>query len=503
MADREGALELVVRGGQVVTPAGVVACDVGISKGRIARLGHGLRGERELDASERIVFPGGIDSHCHIEQESSLGGVMTADDFASATRSAAHGGNTTVIPFACQRRGDSLARVVEAYDALARGKAHIDYTFHLLVTDPTERVLTEELPGLISTGYRSVKLYMAYERMRVTDLQMLRVMEVAREAGALVIVHAENWDMIQWATANLFRDGRTEPRFHPDSHPSAAEVDAVARVSRLAELVGVAVLVLHVSTPGAIEELRRARLRGARVYAETCPQYLYLTAGDMSAPGPEAAKLCCSPPLRDAAAQEALWQAIGDGFFDLVSSDHCPYRFDETGKLVNAANPTFRQVPNGLPGLETRLPLLFSGGVATGRISLEAFAALTATNAARLYGLHPRKGVIAEGSDADLAIWDPNRRVRLGAEILHDNAGYTPYEGVEVTGWPVTVISRGRVLVEHGAFSAVRGGGQLLLAPDTRAPQGVEVDRSRGVHASRGAERVEPVAPDSRAPRAI
>jgi dihydropyrimidinase len=464
-------LELVVRDGAVVTETGVERCDVGISGGQIVRLGDALCGLREIDASNLIVLPGGIDSHCHIEQESSLGGVMTADDFASATRSAAYGGNTTVIPFACQCHGDSMVEVVETYGALAEVKAHIDYTFHLMVTDPTEQVVSQELPQLITTGYRSIKLYMAYERMRVNDLQMLTVMEVAREAGALVIVHAENWDMIQWATAKLCAEGQTDPRFHPKSHPAAAEVDAVGRVVVMSDLVDAPVLVLHVSTPGAVERLRQAKARGTKVYAETCPQYLYLTAADMDVPGPEAAKLCCSPPLRDAATQEALWEAIGEGLFDLVSSDHCPYRFDRTGKLVNAAEPTFKQVPNGLPGLEARLPLLFSGGVAEGRISIEDFASLSATNAARLYGIYPRKGVIAEGSDADLALWDPDRRVRLGAAMLHDNAGYTPYEGIEVTGWPVSVISRGRVIVEQGRFSAERGSGQLLLAPDRAAAE--------------------------------
>ncbi len=457
-------LDLVIRDGEVVLPEGPRRCDVGVRDGLIATIGQGLGADHEIDASGRLILPGGIDSHCHIEQESSLGGVMTADDFASATRSAAFGGNTAVIPFACQRKGDSLTEVVEGYRALAEAKAHIDFTFHLMVTDPTEALLRRELPDLIDQGYRSVKLYMAYELMRVSDLQMLQVMEVARDHDALVVVHAENWDVIQWATARLVAEGHTEPRFHPSSHPPEAELDAVQRLTCLTSLVDVPVLVLHMSTPGAVEELRRARARGARMYAETCPQYLYLTARNMEISGPEAAKFCCSPPLRDSATQEALWRGIGDRLFDVVSSDHCPYSYDERGKLVNSANPTFKQVPNGLPGLEARLPLLFSGGVSSGRISLQRFAELSATNAARLYGLYPRKGVIAEGSDADLAIWDPGQQVRLEASRMHDAAGYTPYEGIEVTGWPTTVISRGRVIVDGDSFDAEPGRGELLLA---------------------------------------
>ena len=463
--------ELVVRDSNVVTPLGVETCDVAIRDGKIAELGHRLRAERYVDAGGHLVLPGGIDSHCHIEQESSLGGVMTADDFASATRSAAFGGNTTVIPFAIQRRGNSLKDAVDTYAELAHAKSYIDYTFHLAVTDPTPELVDHELPALIRAGYRSVKLYMAYELMRVSDLQILTIMEVAREAGALVIVHAENWGMIQWATARLVRDGLTEPRFHPASHPAAAEVEAIQRVTQLAAFVDVPVLVLHISTGAAIDELRDARRRGTKVYAETCPQYLYLTAADMDIPQPEAAKFCCSPPLRDVASQESLWDRLGDGTIDIVSSDHCPYRFDETGKLANGPRPTFMQVPNGLPGLEPRLPLLFNG-VSSSRISLMDFVALSSTNAAHLYGLYPRKGVIREGSDADLAVWDPNRRVRLSADLMHDEAGYTPYEGQEVTGWPVTVISRGRVILENGTFQAEPGSGTLLLppAPDFPAP---------------------------------
>lgn len=461
--------DLVLRGGDVVTPEGVERREIGIRDGKIAALGEALEASRYLDTSGRVVVPGGIESHCHIEQESSLGGVMTADDFAVATRSAAFGGNTTVIPFAIQRRGKSLVDAVENYGALAAAKAHIDYTFHLAVTDPTETLLQRELPDLIRTGYRSVKMYTAYDLMIVSDREMLDVMQIARDAGALVIVHAENWGMIQSATSKLIRDGNTDPRFHPASHPVASEVEAIQRVARLAEFAEVPVLILHISSGEGMDEVRVARRRGAPVYAETCTQYLYLTAEDMDVPGPEAAKLCCSPPLRDVAAQEALWGSIAGGTVDVVSSDHCPYRYDETGKLSRGARPAFTEVPNGLPGLEARLPLLFDG-VSSGRITVEDFAMLSSTNAARLYGLYPQKGVVQVGSDADLAVWDPERQVRLGVDVLHDDAGYTPFEGRQVTGWPVTVLCRGRVVVDDGRFDAEPGSGRLLLVGPPELP---------------------------------
>lgn len=457
------SFDLVVRGGTVVTEHEVTEADVGILDGRIAAIGPGLpSGGEELDATGRLVLPGGIDSHCHIEQESSLGGVMTADDWTAASRSAAFGGNTTVIPFAIQGRGTSIAEVAGRYRALAEAKSLLDFNLHLTITDPTDATLERELPELIEAGCTSIKLYMAYERMRVGDDGILSVLEVARRCGALPVIHAENWDLIRWATRRLVAAGRTEPRFHAESHPALAEAEAIHRVIRLAEAVDVPILIFHISTRAGIEEVRRARARGATVHAETCPQYLYLTASDLDKPPAEAARLCCSPPLRDDDAQAALWEAIEDGTIDVVSSDHCPYHADERGKLANGPQPSFTQVPNGLPGIETRLPLLFSGTVSAGRTSLARFAALSAATSARLYGLYPRKGAIEPGADADLAVWEPDRQVRISADRLHDEAGYTPFEGIEVRGWPASVIRRGEVVVRDGSLLAAPGSGRFV-----------------------------------------
>ncbi len=456
--------DLVVRGGTVATASDTTACDVGVRDGRIVALGEALgTGAREIDAAGKLVLPGGIDSHVHIEQISSVGaGIVNADDFYSGTVSAAFGGTTTVIPFAAQQRGDSLRKTVADYHALALPKAVIDYAFHLIVSDPSEQVLGQELPALIKDGYTSFKVYMTYERLQLDDYQMLRVMEVARREGAMMMVHAENYDVIRWLTDKLSSKGHLEPRYHAISHARLAEGEATNRAIHLAELIDVPVLIVHVSEPRAMERILWARNRGLRVYGETCPQYLFLTADDLDKPGAEGAKFCCSPPPRDAESQEAVWRGLQNDTFQVFSSDHAPYRFDETGKLAKGPNPRFTEIANGVPGIELRLPLLFSEGVGKGRIDLNRFVELASSNAAKLYGLYPRKGTIAVGSDADFAIWDPEETRTVTWDILHDDVGYTPYEGRVVTGWPVVVASRGRIVVEDGKLEVKRGSGEFL-----------------------------------------
>lgn len=477
-------LSLVVRNGTVVTAVDTASCDIGIRAGRIVALGEGLSGAaREIDASGKLVLPGGIDSHCHIDQLSGMG-IRTADDFHSGTVSAAFGGNTTVIPFAAQHRGQSLRAVVEEYHERATPKAVIDYAFHLIISDPSEQVLNQELPALIRDGYTSFKVFMTYEKMRLNDRQLLDVLGVARREGALMMVHAENDDVISWISAKLLEQGHREPKFHAVSHAQIAESEATHRAIRLSELMDVPLLVVHVSAEGAMNEIRRAQDAGLRVYGETCPQYLFLTKEDLDLPGAKGAMFCCSPPPRDANSQEAMWRGLRNGTFQVFSSDHAPYRFDETGKLSAGPSPNFKEIANGLPGLELRLPLLFSEGVGTGRLTLNQFVALASTNAARLYGLEGRKGSIAVGMDADLAIWDPRRTVTVTAEMMHDNAGYTPYEGRTLDGWPETVISRGRVVVQDGRLHAEPGSGEFLPCdpPEPARPLGrlvPEVDPAR------------------------
>jgi dihydropyrimidinase len=471
------AHDVVIRHGTIVTAADTLRCDVAVDGGRITALAERAEpGRTEVDATGLYVLPGGIDSHCHIEQLSSAG-VLCADDFYSGTVSAAFGGTTTVIPFAAQHRGMKLRAVVEDYHRRAAEKAVIDYAFHLILADPTAEALEQDLPQLVAEGISSLKIYMTYERLRLHDEQVLDVLTAARRLGVLTMVHAENHGVIAWLSSRLLERGATAPRYHAVAHARLAESEATHRIIALGELLDVPVLVVHVSDALGTAAIREAQSRGLRVYGETCPQYLLLTAADMDRPAREGAKYCCSPPLRDSASQAAIWEGLANGTFQTCSSDHAPFRFDGSGKLPQGERTTFKEIANGLPGLELRLPLLFSEGVRTGRLSLNQFVALGSTNHARLYGLYPRKGTIAVGADADLALWDPERRVRVTAAMLHDQVGYTPYEGREVVGWPVTVLSRGRIVVRDGRLSAERGSGRFVRAdlPPAARPRGVDV----------------------------
>ncbi len=443
--------DTIIRGGTVATASDTFAADLGIRDGRIAALGHDLGEAAEvIDASGRLVLPGGIDSHVHFAQPSGPGIVM-ADGFETGTRSAAFGGNTTVMPFCVQQKGQTLREALKGYHAEAQGRCHVDVSFHLVIADPTEGVLGQELPALVEDGYTSFKVFMTYEGMKLSDLEMLNVMSVARETGALVMVHAENDDAIRFLIDRLERQGDIAPKFHATSRPIPVEREATHRAISLAEIVDVPVMIVHVSNGEAMEEIRRAQSRGLKVYGETCPQYLVLTAADLEGLNMEGAKLVCSPPPRDAASQEACWRGIETGVVSTFSSDHCPFRYDDPqGKLNPRGRTSFRWVPNGIPGVAARLPILFSEGVSKGRIDLNRFVALSSTNHAKTYGLYPRKGTIAIGSDADVAIWDPERQVTLTHSMLGDGADYTPYEGIDIKGWPVLTMVRGTTVMRDG-----------------------------------------------------
>ena len=453
----------IIRGGTVATASDTFSCDIGIQDGRIAALGTNLGSADEIiDATGKLVLPGGVDSHVHFAQPSGPDIVM-ADDFESGTRSAAFGGNTTVLPFCLQQKGQSLREALKAYHAQAEGRCYVDVSFHLIIADPTEQVLGQELPALIEDGYTSFKVFMTYEGLALSDREMLEVMAVARETGALVMVHAENYDAIRFLTDRLERAGKREPYYHAISRPIPVEREATHRAISLAELVDVPVMIVHVSNREAMEEIRRAQLKGLKVHGETCPQYLLLTERDLEGLNMEGTKYVCSPPPRDEASQQACWEGIRTGVFSVFSSDHCPFRYDDPhGKLAPRGRTSFRWVPNGIPGVAARLPVLFSEGVVKGRIDLNRFVALTSTNHAKLYGLYPRKGTIAIGADADIAIWDPERKVTITHDLLHDGSDYTPYEGREVTGWPVLTMVRGRTVVRDGELVAEKGIGHYL-----------------------------------------
>ena len=455
-------IDLVIKGGTVVTAADVSRCDVGISDGRIVALADDLTGATEVDATGLLVLPGGVDAHCHLAQQVEPG-VEMADGFESGTRSAACGGTTTVIPFAAQQRGSSLREAVEAYHRCADDSALIDYGFHMIITDPTPAVLHEELPSLVSEGYTSFKIYMTYEDLKLNDRQIIECLAAARANGARTMIHAENSDCISWLTEALEAAGQTAPRYHANSRPPLVEREATHRAVSLAELVDVSVLIVHVSGAEAIEQIRWGQARGLDIHAETCPQYLFLTAEDLDRDGFEGAKYICSPPPRDSANQEAVWTALRTGVLDVFSSDHAPFRFDDpAGKMANGVEAGFADIPNGIPGLETRMALLFSAGVMTGRLSLSQFVALTSTTPAEIYGLRPRKGSIAIGGDADIGLWDPEREWTVTNDLLHHAVDYTPYEGQQLKGRCVTTFSRGVAVWDDGKVLGTPGHGQFL-----------------------------------------
>jgi dihydropyrimidinase len=454
--------DTVIRHGTVATASDTFAADIAIKDGRIVAIGEALSDADEtVDAKGLLVLPGGIDSHVHISQPSGPGIVM-ADDFESATRAAAFGGNTFVMPYCLQAKGQPMREALKAYHALAEHNCHIDHSFHLIVADPSESVLGQELPALIADGYTSLKIFMTYADLALSDFQILEVLGVARESGALVQVHAENYDAIRYLTDRLERAGQTAPYYHGKSRPTIVEREATNRAISLAELIDVPIVVVHVSNREAMEEIRRAQTRGLKIYGETCPQYLVLTEDDLKDLGMEGAKYVCSPPPRDQASQQACWEGLRQGVFTLFSSDHCPFRYDDpAGKLTPNARTSFRWIPNGIPGIETRLPILFSEGVSRGRITLNQFVALTATNHAKTYRL-AAKGSIAVGYDADIALWDPNKTAPLTQAKLHHGADYTPYEGIEIKGWPVATLLRGRFVVRDGKLVGGKGEGRYV-----------------------------------------
>jgi dihydropyrimidinase len=466
-------LDLVIRRARVATAADVFEADIGIAGGRIVAMAQGLpAAPREIDAAGRVVTPGGVDAHCHLDQPMPPPARM-ADDFDTGTRSAACGGTTTVIPFAAQAKGQSLRAAVDDYHRRAEGKAHIDYAFHLIVSDPTPAVLTEELPALIAEGYTSFKVYMTYDDLKLGDGEILDVLAVAREHGAMAMIHAENADCIEWLTKRLEAAGRTAPRFHAHARPMLVEREATHRAIALAELVDVPILIVHVSGHEAVEQIRWARAHGLSVFGETCPQYLFLTAADLGIDDSYlGAKCVCSPPPRDKGNQEVIWQGLVDGLFTVFSSDHAPFRYDAPeGKKPDGREVAFRHIPNGIPGLETRLPLLYSEGVLAGRITLPKFVELTATNPAKAYGLHPRKGTIAIGSDADLVIWGEAERIIRNTD-LHHAVDYTPYEGMTLAAWPALTLAGGEVVWDGKSFHPRAGRGRFLrCGPPTLQPR--------------------------------
>ena len=468
--------DLIVRGGTVVTASDQFAADIGIRAGRIAALADRLEGGPAIDAHGLMVLPGGVDTHCHIEQLQPGGGA-DEESFATGSTAALAGGTTSVVTFSTQFKGGGVLAPLAEYRRRAQAGAMVDYAFHQIVTDPTPAVL-DELPEVVASGVRSLKVFLTYDKSHLDDRQFLEVLSAARRLGCLVTVHCENYDAIAWRSAALLADGRTAPKYHAWSRPEIVEREATHRAIALAELVDQPIEVFHVSGGQAADEIARARARGVRVWGETCPQYLALTAADMDRLGFEGAKFICSPAPRDAAGTEALWNAIRLGTIEVISSDHSGHSFGGgRGKQAAGEDAPFTRVANGVPGLAARMPLLWSLGVATGRITPSDFVRLTATRPAALFGLSA-KGRIAPGADADLVLWDPARRITLTNALMQHAIDYTPYEGMQVTGWPAATIRRGEVVMRDDVVQAQPGSGRYLPVPayDAIRPRGVLPD---------------------------
>ena len=452
--------DTLITGGTVVTAADSFMADVAIVDGKINAIGKALPREncsQVLEAMDKYVFPGGIDVHTHLDMP--FGGTTSADDFETGTRAAAFGGTTTLIDFAIQYKGQTLRTAFDTWMRKAESKAVSDYAFHCIITDLPDARL-EEMNALIRDGVTSFKLFMAYPGVfMLDDASIFKVLRASSKNGAMVCMHAENGGAIDVIVQQALAEGKTAPKYHALTRPTTAEAEACSRAIALAEMAGAPLYIVHLSCNDALEKVREARDRGLPVYAETCPQYLYLSLDDMDAPGFEGAKYVFTPPLREKWNQEKLWSGLAHDHLQVVSTDHCPFCFKEQKEI---GKDDFTKIPNGGPGIEHRMSLIYSGGVGKGRFSVNRFVELVSTTPAKIFGLYPQKGTIAIGSDADLVIFDPRRQHTISVNNHHMRVDYSMFEGVTVTGMPDVVMSRGRVLVDGEKFLGKPGAGNFL-----------------------------------------
>ncbi|MBA2617339.1 MAG: dihydropyrimidinase [Rubrobacter sp.] len=452
--------ELLFTGGTVVTAEGSYRADVLVEDGRISAVGAsiGADGIETVDASGLLIMPGFIDAHTHMDMP--FGGTMTADDWATGTEAAAAGGTTTIIDFALQEVGGTLAGAVEAWTEKSRDKAVIDYGFHVAITDLRDDIKAE-LPDLAAKGVASVKIFMAYKGtpLYTEDDDLFETLQLSREAGVLVMVHAENGDAIAKLQQQALARGDTGPKFHALTRPEAVEAEATNRAIRLAEVAGAPLLVVHVSCAPALEAIHLAHERGQTVYAETCPQYFAFEYEDLARSGFEGAKYVCSPPLRDPSNRPALWNGLKTGDLQIFGSDHCAFNYEGQKDL---GLDDFTLIPNGIPGAEERAMALWTLGVREGKLSENQFVAVLSTNQARIYGAYPKKGTLAPGADADVVLWDPELSTTVTADNRHGNVDYTPYEGRSFTGGPAAVYVRGNLVYKDGEVVGERGSGRFV-----------------------------------------
>jgi dihydropyrimidinase len=455
-------MKTLIKGGHVVTAVDSYVADILIEGSTIALIGRNLERivespDKTIDANGRLVFPGGIDPHTHMDLP--FGGTASSDDFETGTRAAAFGGTTTIIDFAVQYHGQTLNQALDVWFAKAEGKATIDYGFHLIVTELPDHRLPE-LAALINQGVSSFKLFMAYPGVfLVDDATIFKAMSTAGEKGGLICMHAENGVVIDVLVKRALAEGKTAPKYHALTRPTIAEAEGVHRAIAIAQMANSPVYIVHLSCYDALKEVQAARDLGLPAFAETCPQYLFLDHSYYEQEGFEGAKYVMTPPLRDKSNQEQLWKGLRGDDLQVISTDHCPFCFKEQKEL---GRDDFSKIPNGGPGVEDRMSLIYDGGVVQKRISLNRFVELTSTAAAKIFGLFPKKGTIAVGSDADIVIFDPNREKTISAKTHHMRVDYNAYEGRTVRGVTETVLSRGNVIVENGTFKGKAGSGQFL-----------------------------------------
>jgi dihydropyrimidinase len=454
----------IISGGTVVSPTGTQTAEVLVEDERIVALAAPgsevatafTEGARLIDASGRLVVPGGIDAHTHMELP--FGGTFASDTFETGTRAAAWGGTTTIVDFAVQRKGEAMAAGLEAALAKAEGNCAIDYGFHMIVSDVNEQSC-KEMDMLVDEGVTSYKLFMAYPGVFYsTDGEILRAMQQARTNGATVMMHAENGIAIDVLVSQALSRGETAPRVHGRTRPDRLEAEATSRAIALAKVTGAPLYIVHLSTTGALEAVAQARSEGQNAFAETCPQYLFLSADDMAREGFEGAKYVCSPPLRDQEHQANLWRGLRTDDLSVVATDHCPFCFKEQKELGVG---DFSKIPNGLPVVEHRVDLTYQG-VRAGEITLERWVEVNATTPARMFGLYPKKGVLAPGSDADIVLYDPAATHTISSATHHMNVDYSVFEGMAITGRVDTVLSRGKVVIEAGRYVGDKSHGRYL-----------------------------------------
>src|SRR6195256_559419 len=452
-------MKTLIKNGHIVTATDDYTADILIEDEVVSIIGAKLDMEADvtIDAKGRLVIPGGIDPHTHMELP--FGGTTAADDFRTGTIAAAHGGTTTIIDFAVQYKGESLLQGVDNWHQKAEGKCAIDYGFHLITTELEDRQI-EEMYTVMDEGVTSFKMFMAYPGVfLVDDATIFRAMSAAGQRGGLICMHAENGIVINEIIKHALAKGHTAPKYHALTRPTIAEAEGVHRAIAIAEMAESPVYIVHLSCADALNQVRQARDRGIPAFAETCPQYLFLSLDNYDEPGFDGAKYVMTPPLRDKSNQAELWKGLKMDELHVISTDHCPFCMKEQKEL---GRNDFSKIPNGAPGIETRMSLVFDGGVRPGNTSLNRFVALTSTSPAKIFGLFPRKGTIAPGSDADIVVFDPNRTITLAAKTLHMNVDYNPYEGRQVTGATDTVLSRGRLVIEDGKFVGRAGSGSFL-----------------------------------------